>query len=250
MSRITRGVAVILLAGAVAAAGAFPRFLAGPGGTQTPALAPLPAETLPTLVRAAPLLSPPAAVLPRLFHAVPTFHVASQQAVQAVAKPAAVERIAPPAAPAPAPTPAPAPAHAALPAQHRPAPAPSVTVIAAPAVRVPASVSPTPPAPAPALGTNGHGDNGLGHGKGNGKGKSSAPVESSTGQPQQPPASPGDQSQPQLGSSDGSTQQAPPGSDRSGGGDGGHLEASDPGTASSDHGHGPPPWANGHHKGH
>ena len=107
----------LLLAGAVAGAAAFPRFLAGPGTSPTPTFAALPADGGPSLVRAAALPTP--AVL-RPHPTAPAAALQLRVARHVVAPPAPAKSQAPvvragrprrhPAAPAPAPAPVTAPA--------------------------------------------------------------------------------------------------------------------------------------------
>jgi hypothetical protein len=209
----------VLLAGAVAGAAAFPRFLAGPDSGQTPPFALLPGGTAPAIVRAAPLPVRPSAPLELV--PVRIARVSITPAAQPVAKPTpksrpvVVHHVAPP-APRPAPEPAPAPAPAV-------ARTPAVVVEVAPAtVPTPApapvaSMAPPVTAAAPPP-----------HDKGKGKDKGKS-----------------------LGSDDhGPPAQAPPGTDNGDSGGVQPVEATDTQAAPSDHGHGPPPWSHGGGKGH
>ena len=155
MIGITRGVVVVLLlAGAVAGAAAFPRLFAGPGNGQTPSFALVPAAAQPAIVQAPALplprvrLSPPAervvvaAAVHRPTPAPARVHVAPKAIV--------IRRIVPPApvtpasetpapvTPAPVPSPSKTPIPAAAPA---PPPARSIAAASAPAV-VPATPAP------------------------------------------------------------------------------------------------------------
>src|SRR5581483_8785925 len=136
MSTITRGVlAGLLLAGAVAGAAAFPRFLAGPAATQTPSsFSVLPAASPPAIVRAHTLPPPP----PRR-HRLVVAPVALGGLRATAPAPAS-------AAPAPAPArivvhPIPKPVHVA--------PKPVTTITASPPPR-PTPVQPPTPASPPA----------------------------------------------------------------------------------------------------
>ena len=211
MSAITRGVvAAVLLAGAVAGAAAFPRFLAGPEGSQTPALAMLPGGAAPAIIRAAPLpvqrRSAPLELVPVRIARVSIAPLApvTKPKPKPQPQPIVVQRVAPPAARTPAAVTEIAPVAAAPTPTPAPAPAP-----AAPAAPPAAPVAP------------------LAHDKGKGKDKSQS-----------------------LGSDDhGPPAQAPPGTDNGDSGGIQPVEATDAEAAPSDHGHGPPPWADGGQKG-
>ena len=219
MSAITRGVvAAVLLAGAVAGAAAFPHFLAGPGGHQTALVAPLPGGTEPSIVHA-PTLPEPAHVVP-----LPVIVPAAVARVSVVRiaplhprlKPVVIHQIAPPPRVAPEPTPAPAVVQATAPAV--------IPVAAAPAPPTPAA-APVQPAPS--------------HDNGNGKDHAKKQDRLVAAVQQLPSTNDGTPAQ-----------QTPAGT---GSGDSGAVrpvETTDAQTAPSDHGHGPPPWANGGGKGH
>jgi len=242
MSTITRGaVAGLLLAGAVAGAAAFPRFLAGPAGTETPSLAVVPAASPPAIVRAHALPAPPATrrrlpvalvqvrALPHAPAAQPPVVVHPvAKPVQIAAKPAPAPSSTPPPPPAPirAPSPAPPPASTAQ-AQTVAAPSPPEPV------RLTASAAPpTAPAPAPPP----------------------SPAQPSSQQSQSDGGGDGNPANPcqgGLGSNDhGARQQAPSGTVGYGSAPVGRVEAPHPYTAPSDHGHGAPPWAHGGGEGH
>ena len=169
MRGIERLLAAILLAGAVAGAAAFPRFLGSSGTVSAPELG-LRAPTPATVVEAAPLpTAAPLVFRPRLLllRRVPAASklVSKPKPVQAAVLPAPVAVPTAPKAQTPAPAPAPAPA--------APTPAPTAPV-AAPAAPVQlATVS--APAPLPAVVSvepakeHGHAnDNGQANDNGNG----------------------------------------------------------------------------------
>jgi hypothetical protein len=285
MSAITRGiVAALLLAGAVVGAVAIPRFVAGPGSAQTPSFAVAPNDSQPAIIRAQPA---PVQSLPTVrLAAAPVAGIASivVQPAQVTALPQAVRpivihrvpppaRVAPKPAPATPPAQAPEPTPAPEPAPAAPVPTPSAPTAATPpppkkeqAAPSPAPApapAPTPSTPAPAPSPKEHG-HGKGKGKDNGHGKhddgaSTPPIvatdnqtvttDATDAQPTDTAAQQPDQTAP-LGSGDGSSAQAPTGTAGGDGGAVGHLEAPDAQAAPPDHGHGPPPWANGHGKGH
>ena len=228
MRAITRGVvAAVLLAGAVAGAAAFPHFLAGPGGSQTARVAPLPGGTQPAIVHAATLPRPvivPAAVA-RAFEV----RIAPLPA-NVKQKPIVIHRIAPPprVTPEPAPAPTPAPASAPAPAVVQVSASAVIPVAAAPAAPTPAAAAPVQPSPS-------H-DNGNGNGNGKDHAKKQERVVAAV--------------QPLPSTNNGApAQQTPPGTTSGDGGAVRPVETPDAQTAPSDHGHGPPPWANGGGKG-
>lgn len=244
MSAITRGfVAALLLAGAVAGVVAYPRILAGSGSAQTPSFVVPSLSSQPAIVRAQPLPVKPAfraAAAPIVLAPV----VLSRPLVVAPKlKQIVIQRVAPPARIAPKPARAPTQA----PASTKPQVPVTTTTSAPPATppaqaRVPAVVTtPTPPAsPATSVSVK---DNGKGRDHSHGHGKNDR-IEATTTTTQPTVTAP-------LGSGDGpSAQQAPPGTDSGDGGAVGHLAAPQPQAAPSDNGHGPPPWAHGHDKGH
>lgn len=243
MSTITRGViAGVLLAGAVAGAAAFPRFLAGPAATQTPSFSVLPAASPPAIVRAPALLAPApkrhrlavvaAAVVP-VRSLPPAAPAPTPIVVHPVPKPVRVE---PKPAPTKPPTPPPVTIHPPAPAPPPAAPAPAQAVAAqssAQPVRLAASAAPPPPPPAaptpaaPATSVPSYNEqqDGDGHHGGSCNGG--------------------------LGSGDhGAAPQAPSSPVGYGSGPVGRVEAPYTQAATSDHGHGPASWAYGGGKGH
>jgi hypothetical protein len=181
MRGIERLVAAVLLAGAVAGAAAFPRFLGSPGTVSAPELgvrAPTPA----TVVEAAPLPAlTPAGAPPLVFRPRPLLlpripaapkPVSPPRRVHPAARPAPAVVPKAPQAQTPAPAPAPTPAPTAA-----PAPAPSAPVAAPAPVQL---LTVSTPAPLPAVvsvqpvAEHGHGNangNDNGQGKDNGHGK-------------------------------------------------------------------------------
>jgi hypothetical protein len=225
MSAITRGVvAAVLLAGAVAGAAAFPHFLAGPDGGQTAQVALLPEGNQPVIVHAATLPRP--VIVPATVARAFAVRIAPLPA-NLKPKPVVIHRIAPPSRVAPEPAPAPAPAPAS-------APAPAVVQVTASAV-IPvaaAAAAPTPIA-APVQPSPSH-DNGNGNGKDHAK-KQERVVAAV---------------QPLPSTSNGApAQQTPSGTASSDSGAVRPVETPDAQAAPPDHGHGPPPWANGGGKG-
>ena len=216
MSAITRGViAAVLLAGAVAGAAAFPRFLAGPDGGQTPPLAMLPGVTAPAIVRAAPLpVQRPSAPLELVPVRIARVFISPVGRSAPKPTPVIVHRAPPPVQPQIAPEPTRAPITPA------PARAPAVVEVAPVQVPAPAPAAPASPPTAPGAP--------LPRGKGNGKDKGQS-----------------------LGSDDhGPSQQASPGTDNADSGGVQPVEATNAQAAPSDHGNGPPPWSHGGQKGH
>jgi len=231
MRAITRGVvATVLLAGAVAGAAAFPHFLAGPGGSQTARVAPLPGGTQPAIVHAA--------TLPR--HVIVPASVARAFAVRIAPlpsnpKPIVIHPIAPPPRVAPEPSPAPtAPAST---------PAPAVVQVSAPVVipvAIPVAVAPAVPTPAAAAPVQPSPSHDNGNGNGNGNGKDHAKKQERVVAAVQPLPSTNNGAP---------AQQIPPGTASGDSGAVRPVETPDAQAAPSDHGHGPPPWANGGGKG-
>src|SRR5581483_7753383 len=215
-------VAVLLLAGAVAGASAFPRLLAGPGGGQTPTFAVPRAASQPAIVHAP--AAPPLHVAP-VVQTVRTAIVVAPL-MRRPAPAIAVIRTTPrsivphPVALQPAPAPAPAPAAAPV-------------VVAAPA--------PPPPQVVPADTTKGNGK-AKGHDK---KGDRVIAIAPAAPAPTDQPSAPAP-----LGSQDGPSAQAPPRPDSGDRRPVRPVEAPVAAAASPGDGHGPPPWAHGGGKGH
>ena len=115
MRTITRGVVVtVLLAGAMACAAAFPRFLAGPDGRQTPTYRVLPGAAQPAIVHAQALPVPkpaPSIAVEPLHVAVAVVRPLPSPPVR-LPKPIVIRHV-PQRKPAPKPLPAPPPAVAA-----------------------------------------------------------------------------------------------------------------------------------------
>jgi hypothetical protein len=266
MSGITKGVvAAVLLAGAVAGAAAFPRFLAGPGDNQTPAIAVPQGVATPAIVRARPLPVPHAAIK---VPSSPIVRVHTDTAVAARAhvlgrsNPVVVPHVAapkpttsPPAQPSTPITPAPSPSAA-------PAATPAPTVVATPTVAigkgvvvthhsstpfVPATSSTATTAPsAPVVAQTVHvAPTQVQHKTGGGNGKQNQPrvvavvastyAASTASQPSSPAAA-ASTATPALGSGYGqSTSQVTPSPLGGGGGHVGRVEAPHSGPAPSGH---------------